>query len=640
MVKQITVALSDGSARQYEKGISLAEVARDAGHPDALAAKVGDRVMDLAAGLQHDAHVELLSFDHPEGRQVFWHSSSHLLAQAVKMLFPEAKLAIGPPIEDGFYYDIDIGRPFSPEDLERIEATMRELASRNQPIERVEIPRDEAIAQLREQGEKYKLELIAGIPDPRVSFYRQDGFMDMCRGPHLPRTGLIKAIKLLSTSGAYWRGDEHREMLQRIYGITFPRQEQLDEFVARLEEARRRDHRRLGRELDLFSINDDIGPGLILWHPRGAQIRRLIEEFLRDELARRGYEWVYTPHVARQHLWERSGHMSWYQEYMFSGMEIDEQKYLVKPMNCPFHIMIYASKTRSYRELPVRLTEFGTVYRYERSGVLHGLLRARMITQDDAHIFCRSDQIESEILGLMDLAFSVMAAFGFEQYEVMLSVRDPADMRKYAGTPEVWDHAEAALEQALGRQGTPYRRAVGEANFYGPKIDINMFDALGRKWQLTTIQLDFTLPERFDLAYMGDDGREHRPVLIHRAILGSLERFLGVLIEHYGGAFPVWLAPEQVRVLPIADRHAGYARSVRDRLAAGGLRAGVDDAGERISYKVRRGQVEHVPYMLVVGDKEAASQQVAVRSRTAGDLGPMPLDQFVERITQEVSTRR
>lgn len=640
MVEQITVALSDGSARQYNKGISLAEVARDAGHPDALAAKVGDRVMDLAAGLQHDAQVELLSFDHPEGRQVFWHSSAHLLAQATKTLFPEAKLAIGPPIEDGFYYDIDIGRPFSPEDLERIEATMRELASRNQPIERVEIPRDEAIAQLREQGEKYKLELIAGIPDPRVSFYRQDGFMDMCRGPHLPRTGLIKAIKLLSTSGAYWRGDEHREMLQRIYGITFPRQEQLDEFVARLEEARRRDHRRLGRELDLFSINDEIGPGLILWHPRGAQIRRLIEEFLRDELARRGYEWVYTPHVARQHLWERSGHMSWYQEYMFSGMEIDEQKYLVKPMNCPFHIMIYASKTRSYRELPVRLTEFGTVYRYERSGVLHGLLRARMITQDDAHIFCRSDQIESEILGLMDLAFSVMAAFGFEQYEVMLSVRDPADMRKYAGTPEVWDHAEAALEQALGRQGTPYRRAVGEANFYGPKIDINMFDALGRKWQLTTIQLDFTLPERFDLAYMGDDGREHRPVLIHRAILGSLERFLGVLIEHYGGAFPVWLAPEQVRVLPIADRHAEYARSVRDRLAAGGLRAGVDDAGERISYKVRRGQVEHVPYMLVVGDKEAASQQVAVRSRTAGDLGPMPLDQFVERITQEVSTRR
>lgn len=639
-MEQIKVALSDGSARQYNKGISLAEVARDAGHPDALAAKVGDRVMDLAAGLQHDAQVELLSFDHPEGRQVFWHSSSHLLAQAVKMLFPEAKLAIGPPIEDGFYYDIDIGRPFSPEDLERIEATMRELASRNQPIERVEIPRDEAIAQLREQGEKYKLELIAGIPDPRVSFYRQDGFMDMCRGPHLPRTGLIKAIKLLSTSGAYWRGDEHREMLQRIYGITFPRQEQLDEFVARLEEARRRDHRRLGRELDLFSINDEIGPGLILWHPRGAQIRRLIEEFLRDELARRGYEWVYTPHVARQHLWERSGHMSWYQEYMFSGMEIDEQKYLVKPMNCPFHIMIYASKTRSYRELPVRLTEFGTVYRYERSGVLHGLLRARMITQDDAHIFCRSDQIESEILGLMDLAFSVMAAFGFEQYEVMLSVRDPADMRKYAGTPEVWDHAEAALEQALGRQGTPYRRAVGEANFYGPKIDINMFDALGRKWQLTTIQLDFTLPERFDLAYMGDDGREHRPVLIHRAILGSLERFLGVLIEHYGGAFPVWLAPEQVRVLPIADRHVEYARSVRDRLAAGGLRAGVDDAGERISYKVRRGQVEHVPYMLVVGDKEAASQQVAVRSRTAGDLGPMPLDQFVERITQEVSTRR
>lgn len=638
-MERIKVQLPDGSAKEYGKGVSLAEIARDTGRPDALVAKVNGVLRDLQAQLDRDAAVELLSFDQPEGRTVYWHSSAHLLAQAVKALFPEARLAIGPPIDDGFYYDIDVGRPFTPEDLERIEAKMRNLAARDQPIERVEIPRDEAVALLRQQGEKYKLELIADIPDARVSFYRQDGFMDMCRGPHLPHTGLIKAIKLLSTSGAYWRGDEHREMLQRIYGITFPRQEQLDEFVHRLEEAKRRDHRKLGRELDLFSINDDIGPGLILWHPRGAVIRQLIEEFLREELAKRHYQWVFTPHVAREHLWERSGHTSYYREHMFSGIEIDEQKYLVKPMNCPFHIAIYATRTRSYRELPVRLAEIGTVYRYERSGVLHGLLRVRMISQDDAHIFLRPDQIGSEIVELMKLAFTVMAAFGFGEYEVMLSVRDPAQMSKYAGKPEVWDHAEAALEQALEQQRIPYHRAVGEANFYGPKIDINMFDALGRKWQLTTIQLDFTLPERFDLAYMGEDGHQHRPVLIHRAIVGSLERFLGILIEHYAGAFPVWLAPEQARVLPIADRHVDYARQVRDRLAAADVRAEVDDSSERISYKVRRGQVEHIPYMLVVGDREASNAQVAVRSRASGDLGPMPVDQFVARIQQEVAAK-
>lgn len=636
---RIRVRLPDGSEREYPRGVALAEIARDVGMPDALAGKVNGVLRDLVANVEQDAQVELLTFEQPEGREVYWHSSAHLMAQAVKQIFPEAKLAIGPPIDDGFYYDIDIGRPFAPEDLERIEARMRDLAQRDQPIERVEIPRQEAVRMYEQMGEKYKLELLQEIPDARVSFYRQNGFTDMCRGPHLPRTGLIKTIKLLSTSGAYWRGDEHREMLSRIYGITFPRQEQLDEFLHRLAEAKRRDHRRLGRELDLFSINEEIGPGLILWHPKGARIRRLIEEFLYEELDRRGYQWVYTPHIAREHLWERSGHLSWYRESMFSGMEIEEQKYLVKPMNCPFHIMIYASQTRSYRELPVRLVEFGTVYRNERSGVLLGLLRVRMITMDDAHIFCQPDQIEEEILSLIDLTFSTMAAFGFRDYEVMLSMRDPAAMEKYAGAPAAWDQAEAALEQALQRRGIPFHRARGEAAFYGPKIDINLFDALGRKWQLTTIQLDFNLPERFGLSYMGEDGLQHRPVMIHRAILGSMERFLGILIEHYAGAFPVWLAPEQVRVLPIADRHLPYAREVRAKLAEGRLRVAVDDSSERISYKVRRGQVEHIPYMLVVGDKEASSGRVAVRSRSAGDLGPMPLEQFAQRIVQEIAAK-
>ncbi len=637
---QIRVTLSDGRVKTYPRGVSLAEIAGDAGVPDALVARVDGVLQDLSVRLDRDARVDLLTFDDPQGREVYWHSSAHLLAQAVKELFPHAKLAIGPPIEDGFYYDIDVGRPLTPEDLQRLEDRMRELAARDQPIERVEIPREEALRLYQQMGETYKLELLEGIPDPRVSFYRQDGFLDMCRGPHLPRTGLIRAVKLLGVAGAYWRGDERREMLQRIYGISFPRPEMLEAHLQRLEEARRRDHRRLGRELDLFSISDEVGPGLVLWHPRGALVRRLIEEFLRQELDRRGYQWVYTPHVARQHLWERSGHMAWYAENMFAGMEIDQQKYLVKPMNCPFHIMIYASRTRSYRELPVRLAEIGTVYRYERSGVLHGLLRVRMISQDDAHIFARPDQIGSEIADLMDLALAVLGAFGFQRYEVMLSVRDPARPEKFAGRPEVWDQAEAALEEALRRRGTPYRRAEGEANFYGPKIDIFMYDALGRRWQLTTIQLDFVLPERFDLSYMGEDGQQHRPVLIHRAILGSLERFLGILIEHYAGAFPLWLAPVQVRVLPVTDRHLPYARRVARLLAEQGLRAEVDDSSERIGYKVRRGQLEHVPYMLVVGDREVGSDQVAVRSRSAGDLGPMSLDRFLERIRDDLAARR
>ncbi len=639
VVDRIKVTLPDGSVREYAKGISLAKIARDAGKGEAFVATVNGALRDLHASLEGDARVEFLSFEHPQGRSVYWHSSTHLMAQAVKELFPGVKLAIGPPIDDGFYYDFDIGRPFTPEDLAHIEAKMRELAARDQPIERVEIPRDEAIRLFSEQGEKYKLELIQDIPDARVSFYRQNGFADMCRGPHLPRTGLIKSIKLLSTSGAYWRGDERREMLQRIYGVTFPQQGQLDEFLHRLEEAKRRDHRRLGRELELYTFLDEIGPGLAIWLPKGARMRMIMEEFVRGELLKRGYEFVYTPHVARERLWEVSGHLTWFRENMFSGMDVEGQQYLVKPMNCPFHIMAYASKTRSYRDLPLKLAEFGTVYRYERSGTLHGMTRLRGQTTEDAHIFCRPDQVKVEVSELLDLAFLFLQAFGFREYLVALSLHDPARREEYAGREDEWHQAEQALEEVLQSRGLPYERMVGEAAFYGPKIDVHVRDALDRPWQLTTIQFDFNLPGRFRLTYMGEDGVEHPPIMIHRALLGSFERFMGVLVEHYGGAFPVWLAPVQVRVLPIADRHAVYAQEVHRRLVDAGLRAEVDESKERISHKVRQGQIEHIPYMLVVGDKEAGSGQAAVRSRAAGDLGPMPLEQFVDRIRQEIAAK-
>lgn len=636
---RVKVRLPDGSEREYPRGVALLEIAREMGMPDALAAKVNGVLRDLAARVEQDAQVELLTFDQPDGRTVYWHSSAHLLAQAVKELLPEAKLAIGPPIDDGFYYDIDIGRPFTPEDLERIEARMRDLAQRNQPIERMEIPRKEAVRMYEQMGEKYKLELLEEIPDAQVSFYRQNGFSDMCRGPHLPRTGLIKAIKLLSTSGAYWRGDEHREMLARIYGITFPRQEQLDEFLHRLEEAKRRDHRRLGRELDLFLVSEDVGPGMILWLPRGALIREIAENFWKRLHIERGYQLVYTPHIGRSRLWETSGHLQWYAENMFAPMAVEHDEYRLKPMNCPFHIMVYKRETRSYRDLPIRIGELGTVYRYERSGVLHGLLRVRSFTQDDAHIFCRPDQLELEMGAVLDLGFTIYEAFGFRQYQVNLSVHDPAHRERYAGSPEMWAQAERTLAHVLEERELPYQRLEGEAVFYGPKIDIHLVDGLGRAWQTATVQFDFNLPARFGLTYVGEDGKEHTPIMVHRALFGSMERFFGLLVEHYAGAFPLWLAPEQVRVLAIAERHGPYAEKVAARLREAGIRVEVDASNERIAYKVRQAQVLKVPYLLVVGDKEISSGQVAVRSRSAGDLGPMPLEQFAQRLAQEVSAK-
>ncbi|MDR5683567.1 MAG: threonine--tRNA ligase [Armatimonadota bacterium] len=636
---RVRIRFADGTEASYPVGTRLVDIAKERGERDALAALVNGQPMDLSASAQCDAEVRFLRFDDPQGREIYWHSSAHLMAQAVKELFPDAKLAIGPPIADGFYYDIDIGRPLMPEDLDRIEARMRELARQDQPIERIEIPRDEAIRMYREMGEKYKLELLEDIRDERVSFYRQDGFVDMCRGPHLPSTGYIKAVKLLSTSGAYWRGDERREQLARIYGISFPDEGQLAEHLRLLEEAKRRDHRRLGRELDLFLISEDVGPGLVLWTQRGAVVREVAETFWKQLHREHGYELVYTPHIARAHLWETSGHLHWYRESMFGPMEVEEQRYLIKPMNCPFHMMLYRRETRSYRDLPMRIGELGTVYRYERSGVLHGLLRVRSFTQDDAHIFCRPDQLADEMDRVLDLAFTIYEAFGFRDYRVHLSVRDPNDFGKYAGSPHMWDTAESTLAAVLDRRGLPYARLEGEAVFYGPKIDIHLVDALNRPWQTATVQFDFNLPVRFGLTYVGEDGREHVPYVVHRALFGSMERFFGLLIEHYAGAFPMWLAPEQARLLPIADRHIAHAREAAAALRARGLRADVDGRNEKIGRKIRDAQLMKVPYMLVVGDREVRSGMVAVRHRSRGDLGSMSLEEFARRAHEEIASR-
>jgi len=634
IMDQIKVALPDGSVKVYPKGVQLTEIANDLGQPQALVAKVDGVLRDLRAPLEHDARVELLSFDMPEGREVYWHSSAHLMAQAVKELFPEAKLAIGPPIEHGFYYDIDIGRPFSPEDLQRIEARMRELAARNLPIERVEFSRDDAIRMYDQLGEKYKVELLRhDIPDQRVSFYRQNGFIDMCRGPHLPATGLIKAIKLLSTGGAYWRGDEHREMLSRIYGITFPDQHQLDAFVHRLEEAKRRDHRKLGPELELFMFHET-APGMPYWLPKGLRIHNELVRFWREEHDRRGYQEIRTPLVNKKELYERSGHWEHFRDDMFIVETADEEIYGMKPMNCPNAMIVFGSKTRSYRDLPLRLSDTSILHRFERSGTLAGLLRVREFSQDDAHIFVAEDQIKDEYRNILEIAERFYSIFGIK-YHYRLGTRP----RKFLGDPRLWEKAEKELEEILKESGRPYVVDAGEGTFYGPKIDILMEDSLGREWQTGTTQLDFQMPLRFDLKYSAPDGTEKPPAVIHRAIYGSLERFIAILVEHFAGAFPLWIAPEQVRVLSIADRHLDYARQVQKKLAERGLRADLDDSNERVGYKVRRAQVDHVPYMLVVGDKEAASEQVAVRSRAAGDLGPMALERFMEQIQSEIVVR-
>lgn len=638
-MEQIVVELQDGSRHEVAAGSSLGELAHRLGLKGVVAALVDGRAHDLTAPVAAGARVQFVTFDDPAGREVYWHSTSHLMAQAVKQLFPEAKLAIGPPIEDGFYYDFDIGRPFSPEDLERIEARMRELAAANQPIERIEVPREEVIRRYQAEGEVYKLELLQDIPDERVSFYRQDGFQDMCRGPHLPSTGLIHAVKLLATSGAYWRGDEHRPMLQRIYGVSYPSQEQLDAHLHRIEEARRRDHRRIGRELNLFHIAPEVGQGLPLWLPKGATIRRIIERYIVDLEVASGYEHVYSQELASSQLYKMSGHWEHYRDNMYPAMKLENEELVLRPMNCPHHIMIYRHAQHSYRDLPVRIAELGKVFRYERSGVLTGLHRVRGMAMNDAHIFCRPDQIKDEITGVAQLIRRVYADFHIAGAWYQLSLRNPGDRVNFMPHDALWDLAEQKLREALHEMGLEFKEARGEAAFYGPKIDVQVPTAAGKDETISTIQLDFLLPERFGLEYIGEDGAPHRPVMIHRAVTSTMERWVALLIEQYEGRFPLWLAPEQVRVMPIADRHAAYAHQVRAHLVAAGLRAGVDASNERISYKIRRAQLEHVPYMAVVGDREAASGAVAVRSRSEGDLGAAPLAQFVERLQSEVALK-
>ena len=561
------------------------------------------------------------------------HSAAHVLATAMLDLFPDAQLGIGPPTDEGFYYDFLLPRALTPEDLLTHKAA-------DYPFEYSEHELVEALEDFKRRDQPFKVELIEDLPeDETISYYTSGPFVDLCRGPHVERTGQIGVCKLLSIAGAYWRGDEHRPQLQRVYGTAFATKDELDAHLVRLEEARKRDHRVLGRDLDLFSINPTVGPGLVLWHPKGAQIRELIEDFWRSEHRRRGYDLVYTPHVGRKELWETSGHTQWFAEGLFPEMELEHQTYINRPMNCPFHVQIFGSQTRSYRDLPLRLGELGTVYRYERTGTLHGALRVRGLTQDDAHIFCRRDQFADEVGAVLDLTEFIYNVFGFTDFKWDLSVRDRSDTAKYAGADELWELAENGLVEALERHEIEYRRVEGEAAFYGPKIDMQVADAIGRSWQLTTIQVDFNLPERFDITYEAADGSRQRPVMVHRAILGAMERFVAVLIEHFAGAFPVWLAPVQAVVIPIADRHVAYCQKVAERLRAAGLRVEVDDRGERMNRKIRAAQLQKVPYMLIAGDRDIEHQQVSLRLRTEQDLGGTSLDAFLAAVRPVVDSK-
>jgi threonyl-tRNA synthetase len=563
------------------------------------------------------------------------HSAAHIMAEAVMEMFPDAHIGIGPPIDTGFYYDFDLPRTLTLDDLPVIEEKMRKRIESDVPFEQSLITKDEARERFADQP--YKLELIGEIPDEKVGLYQQGDFIDLCQGPHVERTGQVPEFKLMTVAGAYWRGDEKNPMLQRVYGALFDTKQELNDHLERIAEAAKRDHRRLGREMDLFSFHEEFGPGLVYWHPKGGKMRTLIEDFWRQEHFRAGYDIVFSPHIGKSTLWETSGHLSFYKENMYSPMDVDGQDYYVKPMNCPFHIQMYKTSLRSYRELPIRMAELGTVYRYERSGVLHGLLRVRGFTQDDAHIFCRPDQVKQEIERCVEFTRFFLGAFGFDRFHVYLSTRDAAG--KYAGSLEDWGMATNVLRDVIHDHGLPYDVDEGGAVFYGPKIDIKMLDTLGREWQCTTIQFDFNLPERFDVSYIGEDGREHRPYMVHRALLGSMERFFGVLIEHYGGAFPLWLAPVQAVVIPIADRHLESARKVADQLRAADLRVDIDDRGERMQAKIRDAQLQKVPYMLVVGDREADANAAAVRLRSGEDLKARPVEEIITRMSQEVSRR-
>jgi len=631
---EINIQLPNGVNKSFPIGTTVGEVIESIGvQSSAVGAKVNGNLADFFFEIDCDSEIEPIKINSEEGLYFIRHTAAHIMAEAVQSLYPEAKVTIGPVIDNGFYYDFEYSRGFTPEDLEKIENKMKEIVNQKKPLTRKTVSRDDAIGIFNKDGETYKVEIVNDLPsDQQITIYDQDGWYDLCRGPHAPSTGFVKAFKLLSSAGAYWRGDEKNAMLQRIYGTAFWDRKELKGYLNRLEEAKKRDHRKVGKELDLFSIQEEVGAGLVLWHPKGSRIRRVIEDFWREQHDRYGYELLYTPHIANIDLWKTSGHLEFYSENMYPRMEVDNTEYQIKPMNCPFHIMIYKTDIRSYRDLPLRWAEIGTVYRYERSGVLHGLLRVRGFSQDDAHIFCRPDQIEEEVLGVLNLTILFLKTFGFDDYEIYLSTRP----EKFVGEVEVWDRATDALRNALDSKGLEYEVDEGGGAFYGPKIDLKIKDVLGRAWQCSTVQVDFNLPERFDMSFIGDDNTRHQPIMIHRAIFGSMERFFGVLIEHYGGAFPLWLSPVQVRIATIADEHLEYGEKVHQVLKEKNMRVETDFRNEKLGFKVREAQLEKIPYLLVIGNNEMESGTVAPRKLGGKNLPSITIEDFLNSIESEL----
>lgn len=639
-MEKVVVKFPDGNSKEFDKNISAIDVAKSISSKlaeETLAVKINGCVKDISTPIKEDTEVKFLTFDDEEGKEVYWHSTSHLMAHAVQSLHPEAKFGVGPAVDTGFYYDIDIDTKLSDEDLKIIEEKMIQLSKKDSHFQRVELSKQEAIDFFEKKGDHYKLEILSELDEntETISLYHEGEFTDLCTGPHLPTVGKIKYLKLLSVSGSYWRGDEKNKQLQRIYGVSFPKKKMLEEYLLFLEEAKKRDHRKLGKQLDLFSIHEEAGAGLIYWHPKGARIRHEIEDFWKKAHLDNGYELLYSPHMGKSWLWETSGHLGYYKENMYSEMKIDEQNYYIKPMNCPFHILIYKSKLHSYRNLPLRWAELGTVYRYEKSGVLHGLLRVRGFTQDDAHIFCTKEQIEDEIIEVIRFSTFMWRSFGFDKLKFYLATKP----EKVPGNDELWEKATKSLENALRREGIEYEIDEGGGAFYGPKIDIKIKDALNREWQMSTVQFDFNLPERFDLKYIGDDGKEHRPFMVHRALLGSIERFFGVLIEHYGGAFPVWLAPIQVAVIPVSQNYFEYSKKVTELLKQNNIRVEFDERNEKIGFKIRDWETQKVPYMLIIGEKEETSGTVSVRKHKVGDTGTFEINEIIQQISDAINKK-
>lgn len=644
MSDKLKITLPDGSVREYERGISAMDIAMSISEGlarNVLSAKINGEVWDATRQITTDAHVQLLTWNDKEGQSTFWHSSAHLLAEALEALYPGIKFGIGPPIDNGFYYDVDFGdMAFDASSLEKIEQKMLELARQKNEYIRKEISKKEAIAHYREKGDEYKLDLLEGLEDGSITFYTQGNFTDLCRGPHIPNTGFIKAVKLMNIAGAYWRGDENNKQLTRIYGITFPKAKELKEYLELLEEAKKRDHRKLGKELDLFAFSEKVGLGLPLWLPKGTMLRERLENFLRKAQVKAGYQPVVTPHIGSKALYVTSGHYEKYGADSFQPINTpnEGEEFLLKPMNCPHHCEIYKTRPRSYKDLPVRFAEFGTVYRYEQSGELHGLTRVRGFTQDDAHIFCRPDQVKDEFIKVIDLVLYVFKSLGFEDYTAQISLRDPENKTKYIGSDEAWNKAEREIQEAAAEKGLRTITELGEAAFYGPKLDFMVKDALGRSWQLGTIQVDYQLPDRFELEYVGADNQKHRPVMIHRAPFGSLERFVAVLIEHCAGNFPLWLSPDQIAILPISEKYADYANEVYLKLQEEDIRGYIDHRDEKIGRKIRDAEVKKIPYMLIVGENEQAEEQVSVRRHGEGDKGSMSLVDFTGLFNEEIQT--